>query len=277
MFSEFYMEYEYNFSNFLLKDDELMTGFEELSSYEKSDFLTRLTKMNTHELFYLHLEENFSKIIFVMNQWLEEDKDEFEYSERYNQFVKFIFKYTKEQKSFQEKKEVLDIFLDKASLNVNTKIDKIPLIHLAAQDDDLELVQYLMNKGARTDLVDNNRYSLADASLNSKKMNKDSVSQLEVFNFVINQANFDPLKGGNILSTALYYHLDDALEMIIKTNLLANQELIEKAKDVSYFSSDEAKSEYFTHLDKAISQYEQRVLEEKMKETNMSQNKKVKI
>ena len=245
--NEMYKKYEHNLYQKKLSKEEIVNGFNNLTYYEQECLLKKLAKSNHYDIFYNYFKKDLDLVTFFIKKWIECDKQEFIKSDKYNYFLKYAIISYRENNNFEALKKLLDVYINDTNFDVNNRIEPILLLHLMAKQNDVPFVKYLIKNGAKTNLVDAYQDSFACSSIGHD----------ELLRYAISLPNFDPLKGHNILSLAMFNELDSAVDIILDSDLMLNQRFISMAKIY-----DEDK------VNELMSIYEKRKIEKQLEEVN---------
>lgn len=240
-----------------------MDRYQALSLDEKKEVLNEMKNHSDISIYPMYKDsEKLNLSVFFAKEYFKHNIENFNNSPMYDDLLNYIcfFALNNEKDNFILKKEMLNLF--NLTKKINFNIPSYSLIHSLSVNNDINTIQYAVFLGANIHLIDEANDSLASSSLYLKE-------NIKVFNFIINQPNFNPNLGENVLSLALNNNYEKALNAIIHSSnhLLSNKEFIENAKIKSHTPS---KIEELILL-----QYEKVLLEEKI--SDKSFNKKIKL
>jgi hypothetical protein len=200
--------------------------------------------------------------VFFTKEFFNHQINNFITSAIYDNLLSYIcyFCHSNKKENYKIKKEMLDLFYIHQKIDFN--VPTASLINSLSVHNDLKTIQYAMSLGAKINLIDGGGESVASASVMIKE-------NIEVFKFAINQKDFNPNDGENVLYLALTHNFSKAIEAIIQsdTQLLENKEFIDVARV------------RLTHPEKieqiVLPQYEKFLLEKNIEEKK--HNKKIKL
>jgi hypothetical protein len=241
--------------------------YQELSQSEKKEFLTSLATNSkaslSHCTRYKDEDKNLTVAAFFITELLNHQIKDLKESLFFNKCLKsFLFyAHPKKRKNFECKKPIIDSLIKQNLLDINELLLDENILNVSAIYNDLKTIKYLISYGAKTDYVDTYGGSFASLAL--------SEANFSVFNFAINQPDFDPLKGSNTLYQALIKNHKKAIESIIYcTNpILSNHEYIKNAKAIL------GNVGLVSELDQIITHYEKYLLDKNIPEVIQSKTK----
>jgi hypothetical protein len=244
--------------------DNTVAKYQRLSLSEKLDFLDECKKHKiTISLGEVH-EIQFKIAQFFLNEFLTHSVKDFNQSKIHNELIKYalFFSLPNEEDNFQSKKTILDLLLKKDNFQVNKSIDGFNLLNLMARHNDLNTLKYLVSLGAKTNVLDKKEFTFASATINEHE-------NVEAFTYAINQPNFNPNVGENVLALSISKKYEKAIEAIIYSpnHLLSNEEFVNFAK--------KSAGQYIE--EKVMPIYEKFLLESKCDDSKHEVNKKIKI
>ena len=145
-------------------------------------------------------------------------------SKNYDNFVHAILycETLNTKKELKIKKEIIELLIEHTNFDVNGKHNNIPFLHLAAVQNEISFIKWLVEKGAKTNELDNDNDTLASSTLWSKP-------NIKVLEYVINLPDFNPLIGNNILCIALSKDYNDAIQLIATSHLIHHEDFLKEA------------------------------------------------
>lgn len=174
-----------------------------LDSYflkEDSDFLTMCLKDYASTLDY----SNSKEIMSIVTDFLVEV------------YLSHTF-------SPSQKGEVIKSFIN-SGLNVNEEEEDTPLLHYVAVYCNQETIQFMVEKGAKINLIDLDD----DTALSSSIAQQENV---ENFSYLISLENINYTEGKNVLAIALRRNYEKIIDIIIEKKLLDNDEFFNQAQN----------------------------------------------
>lgn len=206
----------------------LIEAYQELDKIEKIKFLHDLMPHTPRISYNMNaIHDSFIIPKFFVQEYLDFSIVNFQSSNIFKQLIHYALYFALEDKeeNFKEKQKLLDLLIEKGHLNPDSEIIDFPILHILAISNDLKTIQYLINLGAKTNIVDKSNDSLASSCLFEKE-------NVDVFEYVINLPNFDPNQGKNVLSFAIKKGYIKSIDTIINSSskLLSNQKFVDCAK-----------------------------------------------
>lgn len=251
----------------LLFTTQSLTQYQNLTLNEKVELLNEFSQQQIKMSLAENHTSQYKIALFYLHECLNHDIENFKTSKTHNELLKYALFFTNNnnEENFKEKKSLIDLLIEKENLNVNKKIEKYYILNLMARLNDVNTIKYLISLGAKTDKVDTEQLNFAASALHYKE-------NLEVFTYAINETNFVPNAGENILNMCISKDYKNSIHAIIySTNhILSNEEFLTKAKKWNNYKHESYISEKIMPL------YEKYLLESKCNQVEKT-NQKLKI
>lgn len=208
--------------------------YQQLPDKLKNEYMDRVLNLSIDTWFYEQERYRKTGNLFFMKEFFTHRIDDFldlKNQGRYEDVIHLFFyrKLYENTNEIEIKNELVSLFIDKKKIQINTKLNKVPLLHIAAVQNSVDFIEHLVNLGAKTNIIDDDNDSFASSTMCLGE-------NLEVLKFALTLNDFNPLKGKNILKTALDKNCDDSVQLILNTPFVANDNFIQKAQKSARFN-----------------------------------------
>jgi hypothetical protein len=205
--------------------------FQQLSEEHKLIYIDNILKTSIESWYDTQQKGRATGNIYFVKEFATKHLDKFlEYD--YEKFIHFFLyeKLNNNVKEIEVKKDIVDILIKQNKIKINGNLNKIPFLHIAAVKNDSTFLEYLVSLGAKTNKIDEDNDSFASSTLCS-------IENISGLKFAINQPDFNPLRGENILHKALNRNFTLAIDLILKSPLIKNNDFINNAREHENFDS----------------------------------------